>query len=47
MADDAQAEAVADGAEYGFRPYRCECCDALPGDRFRVLCFDPINADEE
>jgi len=31
---------IPDGAEYGFRHYRCECCGALPGDRYRVLCFD-------
>jgi hypothetical protein len=29
-----------DGAEYGFRNNRCECCDGLPGERFRVLCFN-------
>ena len=30
---------IPDGAEYGFRNNTCECCDSLPGDRFRVLAF--------
>lgn len=29
---------VPDGAEYGFCSNRCECCDGLPGDRFRIIC---------
>ena len=30
---------VADGAEYGFSNSRCECCDTLPGDRYRLIGF--------
>lgn len=28
---------IADGADYGFSHHRCECCDGLPGDRYRVI----------
>ena len=31
---------VPDYAEYGFSHHACECCGALAGDRYRVLCFD-------
>lgn len=31
---------IPDGAEYGFSNDRCECCGALPGNRYRVLCFN-------
>lgn len=31
---------IPDGAEYGFCNSACECCGGLPGDRFRVICFD-------
>lgn len=31
---------VPDGAEYGLSWQTCECCGALPGDRFRLICFD-------
>lgn len=30
---------IADGAEYGFSNHRCECCDGLPGDRYRVIAL--------
>lgn len=35
---DAHLSVIPDGAEYGFSNDRCECCGALPGDRFRVIC---------
>jgi hypothetical protein len=34
------SQVISDGAEYGFSHYRCECCDGLAGDRYRVICFD-------
>lgn len=33
---------IADGAEYGFCNTRCECCDGLPANRFRVICIGDI-----
>lgn len=30
---------IPDGAEYRFANRRCECCNALPGDRYRVIGF--------
>ncbi len=32
-------QVIPDGTELGFSHLRCDCCGALPGDRFRVLCF--------
>lgn len=37
-------QVIPDGAEYGFSHNRCECCDALPDERFRILCFDKVDA---
>lgn len=34
---------IPDGAEYGFSHRRCECCDGLPGDRYRVISFGKGN----
>jgi hypothetical protein len=35
----------ADGAEYGFVHLCCECCGALPGDRYRLVAFkDEVTA---
>ena len=28
-----------DGAEFGFSTSRCDCCEGLAGDRFRVFGF--------
>ena len=36
-------QVIADGAEYGFSVYPCECCGALPGNRFRVLTKGETN----
>jgi hypothetical protein len=35
---------AADGAEYGFCHDRCEVCDALPGDRYRIICSDRVES---
>ncbi|WP_454735408.1 hypothetical protein [Cupriavidus necator] len=34
---DSIGEAVADGADLGFKWYECECCGAKAGDRYRLL----------
>lgn len=31
---------IADGEELGFSWRRCECCDALPGERYRLLALE-------
>lgn len=36
-------QVIEDGAEYGFMNAYCECCGALPGDRFRLLAFKEPN----
>jgi len=36
---------IPDGTDYGFEHAKCECCDGLAGDRFRVLCFDKKEAE--
>ena len=35
-------QVIPDGAEYGFTHHRCECCESLPDNCFRVLCFDKV-----
>ena len=32
-------QVIVDGAELGFSWQKCECCDSLPGERYRVFCF--------
>lgn len=35
---DVLSDPVADGAEYGFTHAECDCCNALAGARYRLLC---------
>jgi hypothetical protein len=40
------AMVIPDGADYGFTHANCDSCGALPGNRFRVICFkEKINAE--
>lgn len=40
---DEYQQVIADGAEYGFVKSNCECCGALPGDRYRLIAFKDLH----